>query len=295
MPESAIELKSVSKRFGDTEAVSDLNLKVERGSIFGFLGSNGAGKTTTIKIILGIRKPSQGDVYVLGDKVNGRNPALLARVGYVPESESIYGNFTPLQTINSVKPYYPKWDSGLEKSYLDRFELPPNKKVAEFSLGMKRKLQLLLALSSRPELLVMDEPTLGLDPITRYKFLQTLVQEVTQGGMTVFLSSHNLSEVERICDTVAFIKKGKLLELKKLDDLKKEGQRIKVVFQKDIPPAALNIPGVEILDGSGKHYVLSLSGDITNALEEINKLPTFIIEDQDTSLEDIFVEKMEGN
>jgi len=294
MPESVIEFKSIYKSYRNTEALSNLSFAVEPGSIFGFLGPNGAGKSTTIKIMLGLRKPSQGSAYLYGNKITERDPKILAKIGYVPEGESIYNQFTAFQIIKSVRCYYPNWDIELERSYLEKFELPVNKKVAEFSLGMRRKLQLLLALCGKPELLVMDEPTLGLDPITRYKFLQTLVYEVAQSGMTIFLSSHNLSEVERICDTVAFIKKGKLIELKKMEDLKKKGQRIKVVFQKDIPAASLDIPGVEILDGDGKHYTFSLSGDITKALEEINRFPIFVMEDLDLSLEDIFVEKMEG-
>lgn len=293
MNSAIIELNSVSKSYGSFLALQNLNLKVEEGSIFGFLGPNGAGKTTTIKIILGLRKASEGEVYLWGNKITKRNMEELRKIGYVPENNSLYDGFTPRQLITSVKPYYPSWDDKLSNDYLDKFELPENKRVNEFSLGMKRKLLLLLALSFRPGLLIMDEPTLGLDPLTRYKFLQLLTGEVAQGGLTVFLSSHILAEVERICDTVAFIKKGKLLEVTKMDDLKKEGQKIKVVFQKDIPASSLNIPGVEILEGSGKHYLLAIKGNISQALEEINKFPIFVIEEQEMSLEDIFVKKME--
>jgi len=293
MPEPVIKLESVYKSYGDTQALADLTFNVERQSIFGFLGPNGAGKSTTIKIIMGLRRLSSGQAFIFGNPINGRNTSILSKIGYVPETDSLYPGFTARQIIDSIKPYYPNWDKELEASYLEKFELPSNKKTAEYSLGMKRKLQLLLALSLRPELLIMDEPTLGLDPITRYKFLQTLVNEVAQSSITIFFSSHNLSEVERICDTVAFIKNGRLLELKKIEELKKKGQRVRVVFQKDIPLTELNIPGVEILEGSGKHFVFSISKDSAKALEELNKLPVFVMEDMDLSLEDIFVEKME--
>lgn len=294
MSESIIEFKSVYKNYGNNPAVKDLSFAVEKGSIFGFLGPNGAGKSTTIKLMLGLRKVTKGTVYLFGKQVSDRNPAVLSRIGYVPENESIYSQFTVQQILKTVRGYYSKWDNDLEFSYIEKFELPTNKPIATFSLGMKRKLQLMLALCAKPELLVMDEPTLGLDPITRYKFLQSLVSEVAQSEMTIFLSSHNLSEVERICDTVAFIKKGELIELKKMEDLKRKGQRIKVVFQKEIPADSFNFPGIEILDGSGKHYTFSLSGNIAQAMEEINKFPIFIMEDLDMSLEEIFVEKMEG-
>jgi len=293
MPEPVIKLESVCKSYGNTKALANLTFSVEAQSIFGFLGPNGAGKSTTIKILMGLRKSSSGQAFVFGNPIKGRNPAILSRIGYVPETDSLYPSFTANQIIATVKPYYPNWDIGLEKTYLEKFELPQNKKISEYSLGMKRKLQLLLALCIRPELLIMDEPTLGLDPIMRYKFLQTLVLEVAQSNITIFFSSHNLSEVERICDTVAFIKNGQLIELKKMEELKKKGQRLRVVFQKDIPQSALAIPGVEILEGSGKHYIFSVSGDGAKALEELNKLPVFIMEDMDLSLEDIFVEKME--
>ncbi len=293
MNTSVIELKSIFKSYGSFLALQNLNLKVDEGSIFGFLGPNGAGKTTTIKIILGLRKATEGEVFLWGEKNTRRGMKLLKRIGYVPENGSLYENFTPNQIVKFVKPYYPSWDVELEKGYFERFELPKNKKIGEFSLGMKRKLLLLLALSFKPDLLIMDEPTLGLDPLTRYKFLQLLTGEVAQGGLTVFLSSHTLGEVERICDTVAFIKKGKLLEVKLMEDLKKESQRIKVVFQKDVPQSALQIPGVEVLEGSGKHYLLAIKGNISHALEEISKFPIFVIEEQEISLEDIFVKKME--
>lgn len=294
MPNPVIKLESVCKSYGNTKALANLTFNVESQSIFGFLGPNGAGKSTTIKILMGLRKSSSGQAFVFGNPIKGRNTAILSKIGYVPETDSLYPSFTANQIIATVKPYYPNWDIGLEKAYIDKFELPQNKKISEYSLGMKRKLQLLLALCIRPELLIMDEPTLGLDPITRYKFLQTLVLEVAQSNITIFFSSHNLSEVERICDTVAFIKNGQLVELKKMEELKKKGQRVRVVFQKDIPQSALGIPGVEILEGSGKHYIFSVSGDAAKALEELNKLPVFIMEDMDLSLEDIFVEKMEG-
>lgn len=293
MPEPVIKLESVCKSYGNTKALDNLTFNVESQSIFGFLGPNGAGKSTTIKILMGLRRLSGGQAFVFDDLVNGRNPSMLSKIGYVPETDSLYPGFTANQIIATVKPYYSRWDIALEKAYLGKFELPPNKKISEFSLGMKRKLQLLLALCIRPELLIMDEPTLGLDPITRYKFLQTLVNEVAQSNTTIFFSSHNLSEVERICDTVAFIKNGRLVELKKMEELKKKGQRIRVVFQKDIPKSSLDIPRVDILEGNGKHYIFSVSGDAAKALEELNKLPIFIMEDMDLSLEDIFVEKME--
>ncbi|MBT9175261.1 MAG: ABC transporter ATP-binding protein YtrB [candidate division WS2 bacterium] len=288
-----IELNSVSKYYGTTTAIEGISLKVEEGSIFGFLGPNGAGKTTTIKIIMGLRKQSSGEVFLWGKKTTGRNIELLKRIGYVPENESIYDTFSLFELINIVKPYYPTWDSKLESVYQDKFELPLKKRIGEFSLGMKRKTLLLLALCFKPDLLVLDDPTLGLDPLTRYKFLQLLVDTVASEKQTVFLSSHVLGEVERVCDTIALLKKGKLLDIKKMEELKSEDKLFRIVFQRELTPGELSIPGLEIVESKGKFFLIKIRQNPDEVLEKLQKFPIFVIEEQEISLEDIFVNKME--
>jgi len=290
---SVIELNSISKHYGTTTAIEGISFKVEEGSIFGFLGPNGAGKTTTIKIIMGLRKPSSGTVFLWGKQIVGRNIELLKKIGYVPENESIYDTFSLFELINIVKPYYPTWDSKLESVYQNKFELPLKQKIGEFSLGMKRKVLLLLALCFKPELLILDDPTLGLDPLTRYKFLQLLVDTVAGEKQTVFLSSHVLGEVERVCDTIAFLKKGKLLDIKKMDELKSEDKLFRIVFQRELTPGELTIPGLEIVESKGKFFLIKIKQNPDEVLEKLQKLPIFVIEEQEMSLEDIFVNKME--
>lgn len=293
MSTSVIELNSISKHYGTTTALEGISFKVEEGSIFGFLGPNGAGKTTTIKIIMGLRKPSSGTVFLWGKQIVGRNIELLKKIGYVPENESIYDTFSLFELINIVKPYYPTWDSKLESVYQDKFELPLKQKIGEFSLGMKRKVLLLLALCFKPELLILDDPTLGLDPLTRYKFLQLLVDTVASEKHTIFLSSHVLGEVERVCDTIAFLKKGKLLDIKKMDELKSEDKLFRVVFQHELTPGELSIPGLEIVESKGKFFLIKIKQNPDEVLEKLQKLPLFVMEEQEMSLEDIFVNKME--
>ncbi len=288
-----IELNSISKHYGTTTAIEGISFKVEEGSIFGFLGPNGAGKTTTIKIIMGLRKPSSGTIFLWGKETTGRNIELLKRIGYVPENDSIYDTFSLFELINIVKPYYPTWDSKLESVYQDKFELPLKQKIGEFSLGMKRKVLLLLALCFKPELLILDDPTLGLDPLTRYKFLQLLVDTVAGEKQTVFLSSHVLGEVERVCDTIAFLKKGKLLDIKKMDELKSEDKLFRIVFQRELTPGELTMPGLEIVESKGKFFLIKIKQNTDVVLEKLQKLPIFVIEEQEMSLEDIFVNKME--
>lgn len=288
-----IELNSISKHYGTTTAIEGISFKVEEGSIFGFLGPNGAGKTTTIKIIMGLRKPSSGTIFLWGKETTGRNIELLKRIGYVPENESIYDTFSLFELINIIKPYYPTWDSKLESVYQDKFELPLKQKIGEFSLGMKRKVLLLLALCFKPDLLILDDPTLGLDPLTRYKFLQLLVDTVAGEKQTVFLSSHVLGEVERVCDTIAFLKKGKLLDIKKMDELKSEDKLFRIVFQRELTPGELTMPGLEIVESKGKFFLIKIKQNTDVVLEKLHKLPIFVIEEQEMSLEDIFVNKME--
>jgi ABC-2 type transport system ATP-binding protein len=197
-----VETRGLRKVFDGHAAVDGLDLRVEAGSIFGFLGRNGAGKTTTIRLLLGFLKAGAGEARLFGEAVTG--PAggveLRRRIGFVSESKHLFPYMTVRQMIRFTRPFFPGWRDDLERRYLQIFELPPNRKVSALSKGMRTGLTLLLAMAHGAELLILDEPTDGLDPAVTEALLRELVALPASEGTTIFFSSHQLAEVEQIAD-----------------------------------------------------------------------------------------------
>jgi ABC-2 type transport system ATP-binding protein len=205
---NAIEMRGVSKSYGQVQALQDMCLTVPTGSIFGLMGPNGAGKTTSIKLMLGLMKPTAGSLMVLGAVPSGDGTALRRRIGFVPEDFSLYPQMTGHEILAfNARLYGCSVDENVRRLQTV-FELPLTRKIATYSKGMRKLLGLYIALSTEPELLILDEPTEGLDPVVRSHFLGVLADETSRRNLTVFFSSHILSEVEKICDTVAFMRAG---------------------------------------------------------------------------------------
>src|SRR5580704_7962215 len=207
----AIETIGLCKSYGSTHAVRDLNLTVQPNRITAFLGLNGAGKSTTIKMLLGIVKATAGSGKVLGRRIDNPadNVAMRRAVAFVSEDKRLYGYMTVEQIIRFTSGFFPDWRSDVAASLLRKYELPPGRKISHLSKGMRTKLDLLLAVSRRPALLILDEPSEGLDPLGIEQLLETLVTQCAD-GTSVFFSSHQIAEVERISDHVCAIHKGSL-------------------------------------------------------------------------------------
>jgi ABC-2 type transport system ATP-binding protein len=222
----AIELASLTKRFGRTLAVNNLSLKIPRGSTFGLLGPNGAGKSTTIKMLMGMLSITGGKARVLGVDVADDPVQVKQRVGYVPEAHYIYRWMTVHEAIGFCKSCFRMWNDNTCREMLRLFALDSEKKVKHLSKGMQTKLALLLAVSHEPELLLLDEPLSGLDPIAREEFLDGVLQVISDRGQTVLISSHMLDDVRRLADTVGILYEGKLLLQGNLDGLLTSTKRI---------------------------------------------------------------------
>jgi ABC-2 type transport system ATP-binding protein len=216
---SVIETVDLTRRFGRVDAVEGLNLHVPAGSLFAFVGPNGAGKTTTIKILLNLLKPTSGKAVVLGTDSRCLGPRELARIGYVSENQDLPEWMTVDQLIAYVRPFYPTWDETLCHKLKRDLDLTSRLPLKSFSRGMRMKAALLVSLAYRPELVVLDEPFSGLDPLARDELIRALLELTGEHNWTTLISSHDIDEVERLADTIAFIDKGRIFVTESVQDL----------------------------------------------------------------------------
>jgi ABC-2 type transport system ATP-binding protein len=237
----AIELSGVAWRPGKGFAIQDLDLKVPRGSVYGFLGPNGSGKTTTIRMIMGMTKPHAGLVRVLDGRVPQDMPQILARVGYVPERPHVYPALTVDEALRYHGAFFPLWDRVWAEQLAKQLGLPLDRKVGRMSKGETGKLLMLLALSQRPDLLILDEPTDGLDPVVRRDVMTAVLDYVSETRATVFISSHLVHELERICDWVGVMDNGRLVAELPMQLFKNGIKRLRV---SNAPAAAADLPFV---------------------------------------------------
>ncbi len=226
---NAIETRELRYRPGKGFELSDLNLHVPVGSVYGFLGPNGSGKTTTIRLALGLLRPGGGVITVLGEPMPENAPRVLARVGYVPEQPHLDPTLTVRELLRFQAAFYQTWDAPRAEQLLRQFALDEDRLFGRLSKGQKAKLMILLALAQCGELLVLDEPTDGLDPVVRRDILAALLEYVSQRGATVFISSHLVHELERICDWVAVLDDGRLITEAPMETLKNGIKRLRVV------------------------------------------------------------------
>jgi ABC-2 type transport system ATP-binding protein len=227
--ENAIETESLERRFGKTAAVKDLTLAVPRGSIFAYVGPNGAGKTTTIHVLMNLLEPSSGQATVLGCRSTRLGPPLFEQIGYVSENQQLPEWMTIGELLEYCKPFYPSWDESLCEKLVQLFGLDRRQKIKNLSRGMKMKVALLCALPYRPSLLAMDEPFSGLDPIVRDELVHAVLELSDHDGWTLFISSHDIDEVERLADWVGVLDQGRLRLAESVASLQSRFRQIEVV------------------------------------------------------------------
>lgn len=285
----AIETRGLTKRFGRKTAVDGLDLQVPAGSVFAFLGRNAAGKTTTIKILLDLLDRNSGDAKVLGHDCIREDMEIKKRVGYVAEAQSMYGWMTVDEIIWFCKGFYSDWDDEFAAALKKKLELHGEMKVKDLSRGMQARLALLLAMAYRPELLILDEPTAGLDVVVRRDFIEGVIELIQEEGRTVFFSSHIVHEVERVADWVGVIDKGRMIWCSPMEDLKSSVKRLVMNF--DVQPASFNSLGkVLSVETSGRQSAVVVGDFSDGCVETARKtLHATSVSVQDLGLEDIFV------
>jgi ABC-2 type transport system ATP-binding protein len=288
-----ISIRGLTKRYGNVPAVSHLSLEVFQGEILGFLGLNGAGKTTTIRILLDLLRPNSGNAFLLGHDCQTDGLRARLNIGYLPAEMGIYSDLTGHEVLGLL--------AGLSGHVIDkrrrgelqeRLEFPDSdlrRRLREYSTGMKRKLGLIQAFQSDPQLLILDEPTEGLDPLMQESFYKLLV-DVKERGRTVFMSSHVLSEVDRVCDRIALVRKGELVLLSNVEELRKLAARpVRVLFAEDVPAAA-NLPsGSELMETNPRAWSLNVEGPLGPLLRALAPLPVRDIEIAEAKLEEVIL------
>jgi ABC-2 type transport system ATP-binding protein len=289
-----VETVDLQKRYEGADALRGLTLRVPAGSIFGFLGRNGAGKTTTIKILLGMARPSGGRATVFGLPAGdaAASVEIRRRAAFVSDEKDLYDSMSVAEMIRFTAAFFPRWRADLEQRYLRTFELPLDRKVKALSRGMRTKLALLLSLSRSAELLVLDEPTAGLDPAMTEEVLQALVGHAAAEGMTIFFSSHQIAEVDQIADSVAIIDRGRTVVAGALDDLRENFRRIQLVFDREAPAAAFDAPGVTRVRRSGRVMTVLATAGAEPVLDRARALHPVSMDVVPVTLKEIFLESV---
>ncbi len=295
-----ISTRGLSKRYGRVEALRSLDLDVHRGEILGFLGLNGAGKTTTIRLLLDLIKPSAGRAFVFGSDCQSQGLEVRAQVGYLPGELGLYGDMTGLQVLDLLSRLGRTRTRGnYRNELLERFELPLSdlqRRLRDYSTGMRRKLGLIQAFEAEPPLLILDEPTEGLDPLMQESFYD-LLSEVRNRGRTVFMSSHVLSEVERVCNRIALIRKGELVLLSPMEEVRKLApRRVRVLFTEDVSgrPDAVAC-GQAVVDIQPRAWTFRVSGEIGPLIQRLCGLPLKDIQIAEPRLEEILIKYYREN
>lgn len=278
-----VKVDNVKMKYGKFEAVQNVSFEIAKGSIHGLIGENGSGKTTLIKCIMGIFKPAEGEILVDGKPVY-ENPDVKKRIGYVADSNKFFPSYRAGKMAEFFSEVYENFDMNKFKELNQTFKLDMNKRVGEFSKGQQMRLAFMLNIAANTDVLVMDEPTSGIDAIAKKELFKTLIKEVEERELTVLISSHNIHDLERICDSVTMIKGGKVI-----DNEVMEVRKFNYVFKNNVPEEFLNNPKIVSINNTGNIYTVIYSGITQEEVEANNKFEPVYVEELPVNLEEVFV------
>ncbi|WP_288222166.1 ABC transporter ATP-binding protein [uncultured Clostridium sp.] len=288
-----LELKNFSLNYGESQILDNISFSLDKGKILGIVGPSGVGKTSLIKGIVGIYRGTSGTLTYDGEKIYD-NSNIKRKIAYVPDEHNSFYLITLREIVNFYKSLYPNFDD--EKFYkINRiFKIPLNKRFLQLSKGMKMRVNLMIAFSLNSELLILDEPTSGLDPILKEKVLKIIMEEVSNGDKSVIISSHNLIELERICDEVLILNEGKIEYHNSLDNIKRNIKKIQVAFDKPVYEEDLSFQGIFNIKQVGRVFTIVIEDNDNEFKEFIKKFNPLFVEEIDLSLEEVFISRIEG-
>jgi len=288
-----VEIQHLGRAFGRKVALDDVSLRIPSGSVFGLVGENGAGKTTLLKHVLGLLRAERGSVRIFGHDPVARPVEVLSRIGYVSENRDLPAWMRVSELLFYLEPFYPSWDTQYAEALRKQFELDPDSRIKNLSRGQLAKAGLLAALAHRPELLVLDEPSSGLDPVVRRDILEAIIHTVSQEGRTVLFSSHLLDEVERVSDEVAFLPRGKVGLCGPLDELKQRHHRLVLRFERP-PTGRPPLPGALSVAGSGLEWAVICDGARSEVEAAARQMGAAIVMEETPTLDEIFVARTQS-
>ncbi len=292
--ETVIQTTDLTKFYGKSRGIKDVSITVNKGDIFGFLGPNGAGKSTTIRTLLDFIRPSAGSATIFGMDCRKDSVAIRKRIGYIPGDFGLYGHMTGWKFLEYFGRVRGGYDAGAAKAYAKKMDIRLDRKMKEYSRGMRQKVAIIQAFMNDPDLIIMDEPTNGLDPLVQQTFMDMLREEAGH-GTTIFMSSHVLSEVEKACNRVAIIKEGRIVAEEQVEALRqKSGKVLEVKFAQPLTREIFYLPGVSNVTQVNGSYRMTVTGSLEDLLQEISRNKLADISIHQMTLEDIFMHYYEG-
>lgn len=283
-----VEISNVSKRYGNFEAIHGIDITVGKGTVHGIIGENGSGKTTLIKCVTGIYRPDSGQVAIDGENVY-ENPKAKEKLGYVADNNKFFPAYRLGKMMEFYKEVYKKFDVDRFKGYNNIFRLDMNKRVRELSKGQKMRLAFMLNMAACPEVIVLDEPTSGLDVMAKKALFDILVSEVEERELTVLITSHNLAEIERICDSLSIIKNGILSCRDDMEGIMKMARKFNFVFESGAPEGFMSHKKLVSVKNVGSIYTAVFNGITDSEVGELKRLDPVYMEEINVNLEEVFV------
>lgn len=284
-----IQTHGLTKYYGKVRGIEDLDLEVKEGEIFGFLGPNGAGKTTTIRLLLDFLRPTRGRAEIFGLDTRRHSWEIRHRIGNVPGDVFLYEGMTGNELLSLMQHFHEGDPKGRKEELAGRLDIELGRKIKTYSRGMKQKVALIQAFMNDPELLMLDEPTSGLDPIMQQEVYDILLEE-KERGKTVFLSSHILPEVERVCDRVGIVRDGHLVDVEMVPDLKrKKVRKMEVTFKQEVAAESLAMDEVDVVRKDGLRMELAVHGNVDRLIKRLAELEVEDVVFPEATLEDTFM------
>lgn len=288
-----IEIKKLTKRFDKTIAINHLDCDIDEGTIFGLAGSNGSGKSTLLRTLSGVYEPDGGEIIIDGESAFD-NHRIKERCAYIADYPYFFNDSTVERLAILYRKLYKGWDEERYLRLCAMFPIATNKKIINMSKGMQRQASLILAFATRPKYLFLDEIFDGLDPVIRKTLKSLIIEDVTDRNMTCIIASHNLREIDDICDKIVLLHKGELVVNNETDELKNKMHKIQMAFQQAPDKEVFNSIHCEIISQVGNYYVVMAKGNIEEIMEKLHALNPVFIEVMPSTLEEVFVNEMEG-